>query len=283
LQIQLASRHGLTAIIVAALNILLGWSAIIKCAAHVADVFPPIGGNTSIHRINADIPQNNKAKPPYAVSPLWADIHASGPDSGGTITVSNNGPKPIEVTVHVMQLEISEDGSDSTKEDNDSFSLFPKYQRLPPWEARTFRFEWNKGAIERSETFYIEIDQSPNNNANGSAQIENLYRFRTIVNVDPSFGERHLEVEGVKLSLGPDRRPRPVLTVSDSGNICAKLSDVTLVLQSGRWLKTLSPSDLKHMIGIGLVQPGHRRRFVLPVDVPAGTRELDVRVIEPRQ
>jgi P pilus assembly chaperone PapD len=64
------------------------------------------------------------------------------------------------------------------------------------------------------------------------------------------------------------------LTVKNPGNVHAKLTDATIKLSGGSWSQTFVPEQLRQTMGLGLVQPGKTRRFLLPVDMPEGISQI---------
>lgn len=48
----------------------------------------------------------------------------------------------------------------------------------------------------------------------------------------------------------------------------------SLTLKSGGWSKSLPTNFLRSKVGIGLVQPGRKRRFVIPVELPKGISKV---------
>jgi fimbrial chaperone protein len=50
--------------------------------------------------------------------------------------------------------------------------------------------------------------------------------------------------------------------------------DAGLVLENGAWHKTFAPSELKQMIGFGVVLPGKKRRFFVAGDIPEGITKI---------
>ncbi len=231
----------------------------------------------SIVAVRADA-QLDKASPPYTVTPLFADLHAAGPDNEATITVCNKSEKSIALAIRVLGLEIAEDGTASTKEDQDSFSIYPQQQKINARAAKTFHLEWMKRWIRQSESFYVEVYQLSEEAPGKSVQIENLYNFKTVVNVAPPSGTSSLEIEEVKVILDPNKKRHPQLTVSDNGNSYAKLSDATVMLKGGRWSLAVAPERLRQLIGMGLVQPGRRRCFLIPIDIPDDITDLTAQV-----
>ena len=65
-----------------------------------------------------------------------------------------------------------------------------------------------------------------------------------------------------------------MFTVLNQSNVHGLLPQGTVRLAGGDWSETLPPGLLSESLGSGLVQPGKRRRFVLPVDVPQGVASV---------
>ncbi len=93
--------------------------------------------------------------------------------------------------------------------------------------------------------------------------------FGVIINVAPPQGSPSLAVvsTGVEADKKSGKR-YPTITVENPTNIHALLPQSTIELSGGGWSHTMSATELTEKVGIGLVQPGKKRRFVLPVDLP---------------
>lgn len=67
----------------------------------------------------------------------------------------------------------------------------------------------------------------------------------------------------------------PTVTVSNASNTHALLSESVLKVVAGNWVHTFSAAEMREKVGIGLVQPGKKRKFVLPVDLPPGVTKVE--------
>jgi len=77
-----------------------------------------------------------------------------------------------------------------------------------------------------------------------------------------------LEVESRRRGAGAIDH-RVILTAENTGKRHAHLSDGELHLKDGAWSMTLGGDELLAAVGAGLVQPGKRRRFVFPINMPS--------------
>jgi fimbrial chaperone protein len=118
------------------------------------------------------------------------------------------------------------------------------------------------------------VNQVPVKMPAGKNGVQVVFNFATIVNIAPLVGKADINL--VKAGIGKDEKGkmRPELTVRNPGNIHAKLTDATIKLSGGNWSQTLAPELLRQIVGVGLVQPGKTRRFLLPVDVPDGVSQM---------
>ena len=84
----------------------------------------------------------------------------------------------------------------------------------------------------------------------------------------PPSGTRSLDVVSTT-TVTEKGKTYPSLLLSNAGNVHARLSDATLTLKSGSWSRTVTPGEHQLRLGAAVVQPGKRRRFVIPIELPA--------------
>jgi hypothetical protein len=99
-----------------------------------------------------------------------------------------------------------------------------------------------------------------------------------MVNVAPPRGDPDLRIVSTSVVTGKDGKPHPAITVANGSNVHGLLPDATISLSSGDWSDTIPPGTLRSTLGIGLVQPGEQRRFVLPIDLPPGTSGVEASI-----
>jgi fimbrial chaperone protein len=210
-----------------------------------------------------------------SVSPLVLDLGTSGGKNSGQVSVVNDGAKPLPVEIVVSRMELDEKGEMATKPAGDDFVVLPQQALIPAGATQSFRLQWvGDPQIKASQSYLFSVNQVPVKMPEGKNGVQLVFNFGITVNVAPITGKAGIDI--VKASIGKDDKgkTRPELTVKNPGNIHAKLTDATIKLSSGSWSQTLVPEQLRQIVGIGLVQPGKTRRFLLPVDMPEGVTQV---------
>lgn len=211
-----------------------------------------------------------------SVSPIVIDMNTSNKKIS-QVSVVNDSAKPLPVEIVISRIELDENGNVNTKPVGDEFLIFPPQAMVAPSGTQNFRIQWvGEPAIKTSQSYIFSVNQVPVKLPNDKSSVQVVFNFGCIVNVAPPSGTSKIEI--IETGLGKDKKGkrRPTITVKNDGNMHAKLTDATIKLSSGSWSQTLSHEKLRQLIGVGLVQPGKTRRFVLPVDLPAGTSKLTI-------
>jgi len=204
-----------------------------------------------------------------SVQPAVIEMTTGG-NQNRTITVVNDGAKPLPVEIVVSRMEMDENGDSATNAAGDDFLVFPPQALVPPGATQNFRIQWvGDPQLPRSQSYVFSVNQVPVRMPSGTSGVQVVFNFATIVNIAPVGAKAAITLVGTALAKDDKGKLRPALTVRNPGNLHAKLTDATISLSSGTWSATLRPDQLRQTMGIGLVQPGKTRRFLLPVDVPA--------------
>jgi hypothetical protein len=58
----------------------------------------------------------------------------------------------------------------------------------------------------------------------------------------------------------------------------AYLQRSSIRLSGAGWSAEMTPGEIAQKVGLGIVQPGKQRRFILPVEVPSGVSEIQASV-----
>ena len=209
------------------------------------------------------------------VQPIVLDLSTSGGKASSHISVVNDGIKPLPVEIVVLRAELDERGEMTTKPASEDFLVVPQQVLIPPGATQSFRIQWvGDPQINTSQSYVLSVNQVPVKMPAGKTGVQVVFNFATIVNIAPSAGKS--EITLLKAGIGKDEKgkARPELTVKNPGNIHAKLTDATIKLSGGAWSQTLAPDQLRQLVGIGLIQPGKTRRFLIPVDVPDGVSQV---------
>jgi len=216
-----------------------------------------------------------------SVSPILIDLKPSGRLASGQIRVVNTTQGTLPVELRAKSATVGPDGRvTSSDEGVDDLLMFPPQALIAPGATQVFRVQWvGDPDIARSRTFMVSVAQQPVALPAGTSGIQLLYDFQVVVNVAPLVGEPDLQVRGAELTTDDRGVRRAAVTISNDSNVHGYLSGANLRLElqddrGGRvWSQSYSPDDMRARVGIGLLQPGATRRFLLPFDLPTeGTR-----------
>jgi P pilus assembly chaperone PapD len=121
----------------------------------------------------------------------------------------------------------------------------------------------------------MSVNQVPVKLPEGKSAVQIVMSFGVVINVAPPQGSPSLNLvtTGVEADKKSGKR-YPTITVENPSNVHALLPQSTIALSGGSWSQTLSSALLSEKIGIGLVQPGAKRRFVLPVELPPDVKSV---------
>lgn len=211
-----------------------------------------------------------------SVTPILIDLKPSGRLASGQIRVVNTTQATLPVELKAKSGTVGPDGQLATSDEGiDDLLMFPPQALIAPGATQVFRVQWvGDPDIDKSKTFIVSVAQQPVAMPEGTSGIQLLYDFQVVVNVGPLTGAPNLQVSGTELITDDQGVRRAAVTVSNDSNVHGYLSAANLRLElqddrGGRvWSQSYSPDDLRARVGIGLLQPGARRRFVLPFDLP---------------
>lgn len=213
-----------------------------------------------------------------SVTPIHIEMTSSGSGSRAQFKVANTGKVPLPVEIAVERFAMTEDGHRQTiSKKSENFLFFPPQALIPPGATQVFRVQWlGDPLLNQSESYMATVNQIPVKLPSGKSAVQVVMSFGIVMNVAPPKGVGALSIVGTSVAL--DRKSgkrRPAISVSNSSAVHGLLTDATVRLSSGSWSATLPSGELAEKIGIGLVQPGKRRRFILPVDLPAGVTKVE--------
>jgi fimbrial chaperone protein len=216
------------------------------------------------------------------VSPVNIEMTASGPKSRTQITVTNTSSQPIAVEPTTDALTISPTGASSTAPADEAFLILPAQALVPPGASQVFRVQYvGDPAAEQSHSYLITMAELPIRELTSNAGIQLQVSFAVAVNVAPVSGTAALTLVDAGVKQDPTGKRRPYVLVENPTPVHALLRDANITLANGSWSKHFTPSSLEGVLGTGLVQPGARREFFLPADVPPGVTTVTARVEYP--
>lgn len=209
-----------------------------------------------------------------SVSPTHIELKSAGKASRAQVVVRNDSNRPLPVEATLKQLSLDENGQRRTKSGADSFLVFPPQTLIPPGASQVFRINWvGEPLLPKSESYMLTLAQIPVRMRRQKNLVQVVMAFGVVINVAPPRGEPQLRLENIRLRSASGGR-KPVITVRNPTSVHALLPNSTIRLTGRGWSETLSPDVIGRQIGIGLVQPGKRRHFVLPVNVPSSVGEV---------
>lgn len=217
-----------------------------------------------------------------SVSPTHVEMTSAGSSSRSQIVVHNDSDAPLPVEAVIKQLSVDENGVQKTTDGSQNFLVFPPQTMIPPGGTQIFRVSWvGEPVLRASESYVITMAQLPVKMQMKPNQVQVVMAFGVVVNVAPPEGNSTLRLVASDITRGKDGKNNPVVTVENPANVHALLPKATIHLAANGWSKTLTPSQLEQLVGIGLVQPGKRRRFVLQVPLPGNVSKVEAKINYP--
>jgi P pilus assembly chaperone PapD len=214
-----------------------------------------------------------------SVNPLVLELEAGGTKRAATFQVTNDGATALPVQLKISRLELDEQGGQRSTPAPDAFTVLPPLATVKPGQSQKFRLQWNGGAdLKESQTYTVSVSQVPVKFPAAQSGMQLVVNFGIIVNVAPLNSSASLNVAATGFTKDESGVTRPQLTVHNAGKRHASLSDATITLSQGKTTKTLTPASLRQLVGVGLVQPGKKRRFTLSVALPAQPGPLTARI-----
>jgi fimbrial chaperone protein len=183
---------------------------------------------------------------------------------------------PVELAIERVTLD--ERGQRKSSKAGESFLVFPPQALIAPGATQVFRLQWvGEPQLARSESYMVYVNQIPVRLQNVRHAVQIVSSMGVVVNVAPPSGTPDLKLVGTSVVTEKGKR-LPTITVENPTNVHALLPESRIVLTSGTWSRTIEPNEISTKVGIGLVEPGKRRRFVLPFDLPPGVGQITASV-----
>ncbi|MBS0243644.1 MAG: molecular chaperone [Proteobacteria bacterium] len=219
------------------------------------------------------------------VSPMQVEMVSSGAHNRAVVSVVNGSNQAMPVEAVVQRMALDENGKSHTAKAGDEFLVMPPQAMIPAGATQNFRIQWlGDPVIDQSQSFFIFFNQVPVKTPQGKAALQVVMSMGVMVNVAPPQGSPSLNLVSTGIIADKSGRRHPTITVSNPTKVHALLPQATVKLSSGSWSETLSAGLISERVGIGLVQPGRQRKFVLPVDLPPGVNSVQANlVMSPRR
>ena len=206
--------------------------------------------------------------------PIHVEMKSVGGPSRSQVTVTNTGTAPLPVETALEKLLLDEDGKRKMSKAGEEFLVFPPQAIIPPGGTQVFRLQWvGEPQLAQSQSYIFSVSQVPVQFPKGQSKVQVVMSFGVIINVAPTDGAPALKVVGSGLINDKGKR-RAYVTVENPTKTHALLPEGKLSLTGEGWSQSLTQAEIREKIGIGLVQPGKRRKFVIPLDVPASVSSV---------
>jgi P pilus assembly chaperone PapD len=210
-----------------------------------------------------------------SIEPLVLDVASSGKGSKQSFKVENEGASTLPVEIIVSRMEVGIDGEPRYEPADDDFLIYPPQASIPSGGAQIFRVQWiGDPEITTSRNYRVSVSQIPVKQAEGASGVQIVISFGVMVGVSPPQGRAAIAVTGAKPAKGENGKQAVALNVKNTGNKHAYLRDAAISLSGGGWSAKLTAQEVQQKVGIGIVQPGKERRFLIPVEVPAGVSDI---------
>ena len=204
------------------------------------------------------------------VTPIHVEMTSAGPASRTRISVVNDSNTALPVEITIRRVTLNEAGVATTSDIGEEFFVMPQQAMIAPGATQNFRIQWlGEPLIEKSGSYLLYVNQLPVKLPKRERALQIVTAMGVMINVAPPRGDPSLQVVATGVIADKQGRRHPTITVQNSSKIHALFPQATIHLSSGNWSATLTPATLSQTIGIGLVQPGQRRTFALPIDLAA--------------
>ncbi|MEQ1576202.1 MAG: fimbria/pilus periplasmic chaperone [Hyphomicrobium sp.] len=209
------------------------------------------------------------------VSPMQVEMISAGKYSHAQVSVVNTSDQPLPVEAVIQRLTLDEAGRPKTSKAGEEFLVMPPQAMIPPGATQNFRVQWlGDPMMAQSQSFLLYMNQIPVKLPAGKSGVQVVMSMGVMINVAPPQGTPSMKVVQTGIATDKNGKRFPTITVENTSTIHALLPQATINLVSGNWSSTLTPRSIGDRIGIGLVQPGKRRKFTLPVELPAGVSNI---------
>lgn len=217
------------------------------------------------------------AAPAHALSvtPITLEMSSAGKGARAVITLSNPSAEPTAVEPTFERVTLDENGK--TKREpvaGEHFLLLPLQALLPPGASQTFRLQWvGPPDIPQSESYFVTFNQLPVQGLAKRTGLTVLAGFSVAVNVSPPQARPDIVLVYAAIDR-TEGKTRPALTVQNPTAAHALLRHATITLTADGTTYRLDGETFAQAYGNGLLQPWSKRRFILPIDLPPGTRSV---------
>jgi fimbrial chaperone protein len=211
------------------------------------------------------------------VTPIQVEMTSAGRASRSQVTVHNSADTPMPVETALKSLHLDANGIRKLTPAGEDFLVFPPQAMIPAGGTQVFRLQWvGDPALAKSQSYMFTVSHVPVKFPKDQSKVQVVMGFGVVIDVAAAGVTPSLNIVSTKLAKDKNGKQRAIMTVENPTNTHALLPDGKVNLSGEGWSKTIESTELRDTIGIGLVQPGMKRRFVLPTIVPASVTNLQI-------
>ena len=214
-----------------------------------------------------------------SMTPMQLELTAAGNGSRAQFVITNDSDKPLPFEVIYEQLSYSESGERHVSKASDDLAVFPITAMIPAGGSQTFRVQWvGSPDLRASQSFMITARQLPLKlKGEARAAVQLVVAFGAILNVAPLSGKADLKLVSSTQTTNHGK-PALSIVVENPTNVHALIYNC--VLRTGA--QTVNQDTMRNVVGIGVVGPLKRRRFLVPLTNGAtGPVSLEYRPLAP--
>lgn len=218
-----------------------------------------------------------------SVQPLILDIEVKGNTAHGTIRVTNTSAKTVPIEFETFKLEVSETGQVKSTKEIGAFTVFPPQATLGPGKTQSFRVIWTGDTnLKTSQNYTLSVTELPIAMGPRQSGVQIAVQFSVLINVSPAESAPAIEILKTEITGSTADDRKPTILVENKGTRHAILAQGALEVRSGNWSAMFVGDQVTAALnGIGLLQPGKRRSFMIKTPVPPSVTRYDARIIQP--
>lgn len=208
----------------------------------------------------------------FRFTPMTQVFAPVGDNATHAYEVVNDKDERIAVEVTVVGRSVDTSGTESYVSAEDDFLIYPAQMILEPNTTQVVRVSWLGDPAPTQElAFRLVAEQLPINLVDPNlpapikpvGQVQILLRYLGALFVRPEGVRAEVQIESVTAQSSQQGTPTVAITFINEGDASASLRDLHLNLSAQGQTVSLSPDQLKGVIG-NTILAGHRRCFVLP-------------------
>lgn len=210
-----------------------------------------------------------------SVSPVNVEMTTTGPHARAQIVMTNTAETALAVEPGIETTSIDEHGRVTHGVAGDDFLILPSQALIAPGASQVFRVQWvGEPDLAESKSYLITMNELPVRGLASRTALGVTVSFGVAVNVAAAGVMPALNVVLSGVKKDRDGHMRPFVVVENPTGAHALLKDAAITLVASDWSTRIAPGSFEQALGTGLVQPHHRREFVLPVNVPSASKAL---------